>query len=182
LNRQHERENLEIVEMNISPRVLVVGSGPVAQLAALELAKMGHQVLLCNQAESIAGNKHLWGSPDDRLSELGSLKQDLRDDPRIEIMAPTRILEFQGSPGNFQVRLKGNDEARTNEVVGAVILSIEPFAMAHFESWGVKESEKIKDLSWVESILSSSGNDPLLSGDSLRTLVFLCGFTPRSWC
>jgi len=180
LNRQHERENLEIVEMNISPRVLVVGSGPVAQLAALELAKMGHQVLLCNQAESIAGNKHLWGSPDEHLSELGSLKQDLRDDPRIEIMAPTRILEFQGSPGNFQVRLKGNDEARTNEVVGAVILSIEPFAMAHFESWGVKESEKIKDLSWVESILSSSGNDPLLSGDSLRTLVFLCGFTHHS--
>ena len=69
MNRQHAKENLEIVDVHISPRVLVVGSGPVAHLAALELAKIGHEVLLCNQAASIAGNTHLWGSPDDRLSD-----------------------------------------------------------------------------------------------------------------
>jgi heterodisulfide reductase subunit A-like polyferredoxin/coenzyme F420-reducing hydrogenase delta subunit len=169
-----------MVEMNISPKVLVVGSGPVAHLAALELAKMGHEVLICNQATSIAGQTHLWDNPDDPLLKPGSLIEDIKDDPRIEIMAPTEILEFQGSPGNFQVRLTGNDEDSVHIEVGALILSSEPFPVANFSSWGLSESDRIKDLSWVESILSSSEHDPLLSGDSVRKVVFLCGFTHHS--
>jgi heterodisulfide reductase subunit A-like polyferredoxin/coenzyme F420-reducing hydrogenase delta subunit len=169
-----------MVEMNISSKVLVVGSGPVTHLAALELAKMGHPVLLCSQGASIAGHTHLWGSPNDPLAQPGSLIEDVKDDPRIEIMAPAEILEFQGSPGNFQVRLTGNDEDTIHKEVGAVILSREPFPVANFESWGLNESDRIKDLSWVESVLSSSGNDPLLSSDSVMKVVFLCGFTHHS--
>jgi heterodisulfide reductase subunit A-like polyferredoxin/coenzyme F420-reducing hydrogenase delta subunit len=180
LNTHRAKENLEIVEMNISPKVLVVGSGAVAHLAALELAKMGHEVLLCNQTRSIAGHTHLWGSLDDLLFIHGSLIGDIKDDPRIEIMAPTEILEFQGSPGNFQVRLTGNDEDSVHIEVGAVILSSEPAPVANFSSWGLNASDRIKDLSWVESILSSSGGDSLLSGDSVRKVVFLCGFTHHS--
>ena len=166
--------------MNISPKVLVVGSGPIAHMAALELAKMGHEVLLCNQATSIAGNTHLWGRSDDPLLQLGSLIRDLEDHPRIEIMAPAEILELQGSPGNFQVMLEGSDEAIINKEVGAVILCSEPFLVTHFESWGLIKSEKIKDLSWVESILSSSEDDPFLSSDSAKKVVFLCGFSHSS--
>jgi quinone-modifying oxidoreductase subunit QmoB len=169
-----------MMEMNISPKVLVVGSGPIAHMAALELAKMGHEVLLCNQATSIAGNTYLWGRSDDPPLQLGSLTKDLEDHPRIEIMAPAEILEFQGSPGNFKVRLKGNDEASIYKEVGALILSNEPIPVANFESWGVNESEKIKDLSWVESVLSSSENDPFLSVDSVKKVVFLCGFSHHS--
>jgi heterodisulfide reductase subunit A-like polyferredoxin/coenzyme F420-reducing hydrogenase delta subunit len=180
VNREHLKKNLEMMEMNISPKVLVLGSGLVAHMAALELAKIGHEVLLCNQATSIGGNTHLWGRSDDPLLQLGSLIKDLEDHPRIAIMAPAQILEFQGSPGNFQLRLTGNDEASMNKEVGAVILSNEPFPVANFESWGVNESEKIKDLSWVESTLSSSEEDPFLSGDSAKKVVFLCGFSHHS--
>ena len=180
MKKQHAKENLDVVEMNILSRVLVVGSGPVAHLAALELARMGHEVLLCSQARSIAGHTRLWGSPEDSPVQPGSLIQDLKDDSKIEIMAPAEILEFQGSPGNFQVRLTGNDGDTIHKEVGAVILSSEPSPVANFESWELSASDRIKDLSWVESILSSSGDDPLLSGDSVKKVVFFCGFTHHS--
>jgi hypothetical protein len=65
VSEQREKENLEKVEINISTKVLVAGSGPVAHMAALELAKIGHQVLLCSGGTSPAGNTHLWGSSAD---------------------------------------------------------------------------------------------------------------------
>jgi coenzyme F420-reducing hydrogenase delta subunit/ferredoxin len=180
VKKQHAKENLDVVEMNILSRVLVVGSGPVAHLAALELARMGHEVLLCSQAPSIAGHTRLWGSPEDSPVQPGFLIQDLKDDSKIEIIAPAEILEFQGSPGNFQVRLTGNDGDTIHKEVGAVILSSEPSPVANFESWGLSASDRIKDLSWVESKLSYSGDDPFLSGDSVSKVVFLCGFTHHS--
>jgi heterodisulfide reductase subunit A-like polyferredoxin/coenzyme F420-reducing hydrogenase delta subunit len=180
LNGHRAKENLEVVEINISPKVLVVGSGPVAHLATLELAKMGYQVLLCSQAASITGHDHLWGSQEGPLAQIGSLLEDIRKDPSIEIMAATEILEFQGSPGNFWVTFRGNDEAKIHKEVGAVMLSNEPFPVADFSSWGVNESERIKNLSWVESMLSSSDDDLLLSSDSAGKVVFLCGFTHHS--
>ncbi len=180
MSGQREKENLEKVEINISTKVLVAGSGPVAHMAALELAKIGHQVLLCSGGTNVAGNTHLWGSTDNGSFQPGSLIEQLKDDPKIEIMAPAEILEFQGPPGKFQVTLTGNDGSRLTKEIGAVILSIEPFPVANFESWGVNESEKIKDLSWVESALASPANDPFLSGDSAKKVVFLCGFTHHS--
>jgi coenzyme F420-reducing hydrogenase delta subunit/Pyruvate/2-oxoacid:ferredoxin oxidoreductase delta subunit len=180
VREQHAKGNLQVAEMNISPRVLVVGSGPVAHLAALELAKMAHEILLCSQAPSIAGHTHLWGSPEDTLVQPGSLIQDLKDDPRIEIMAPAEIMAFQGSPGNFQVKLIGKDENTIYKEVGAVILSSEPSPVANFEPWGLSGSDKIKDLSWLESTLSSSGADLSFSGDSFTKVVLLCGFTHYS--
>jgi coenzyme F420-reducing hydrogenase delta subunit/ferredoxin len=180
VKKEHTKDNLQQVEMNISSRVLVVGSGPVAHIAARELAKMGHQVLLCSQGPSLAGHTHLWGSPGDRPSEFDSLIEDLKNDSRIEILAPSEILEFQGSPGNFQLRVTGKDGDTLHKDLGAVILSSEPFPVADFESWGLHVSDRIKDLSWVESILSSSDHDSALSGDSVRKVVFLCGFTHHS--
>ena len=180
MSGQRVKEDLEKVEIDVSTKVLVVGSGPVAHMAALELAKIGHQILLCSSATSIAGNTHLWGSGDDASFQPGSLVEQLKDDPKIEIMAPSEILQFQGSPGNFRVTLSENGGASSTNEIGAVVLSIEPFPEANFESWGVNESGKIKDLSWLESALISSAEVPFLSGESARKVVFLCGFTHHS--
>ena len=180
MKKEHAKENLEQVEINISSRVLVVGPGPVAHMAALELAKMDHQVLLCTPEPGLAGHAHLWGSPEDLPFEFASLIEDLKNNSKIEIMAPSEILEFQGSPGNFQVNVTGNDKAIIKKAVGAVILSSVPSPVADYESWGLSTSDRIKDLSWVESILSSSQDDSLFSGDSFNKVVFLCGFTHHS--
>ena len=166
--------------MRISSRVLVVGSGPVAHIAALELAKMDHQILLCSQGPSIAGHANLWGSTEDLPFEFGSLIEDLKKNSRIEIVAPAKILDFQGSPGNFQVKVSANDGTIIEKAVGAVVLSSEPSPVADFESWRLSASDGIKDLSWVESILSSSEDDSFPSGDSVSKVVFLCGFTHHS--
>lgn len=180
MSGQREKENLEKVEINISTEVLVAGSGPVAQAASLELSKIGHQVLLCSPTANIAGNAHLWGSTDNGPSQPGPLLERLKDDPNIEIMAPSEILHFQGSPGKFQVTLTGNEGSIQTKEIGAVILSVEPSPVANFALWGVHESEKIKALSWVESALASHEDDPFLPGDSAKKVVFLCGFTHHS--
>ena len=180
MSGQREKEDLERVALDISTKVLVAGSGPVAHMSALELAKMGHQVLLCSEGPSLAGNTHLWGSEDPGPYPTGSLIEELKDDPKIEIVAPAEILKFQGSPGHYQVTLTGNGGAGLTREIGAVILSIEPSPEANFKSWGVNESEKIKGLSGLESGLISPEDDPFLAGDSAKKIVFLCGFTHHS--
>ena len=171
-------EDLKKTEISISTRVLVVGSGPVAVAAARELSKIGREVILCSHDEKIVGNPHLLYGRYNMPADPASLVKDIEADPMIRVLSPAEILEFDGSPGNFQVRLRTNGGMVQTEV-GAVMLANEPLLASNFDAWGVSESEKIRSLSWLESALSSS-DTPFLSQELPLKVVFLCGFTHHS--
>ncbi len=171
------KEQLEKIEIPITTRVLIVGSGPIAIVAAQELVKAGHDVLLCSPEAKLIGNPHVWGPAVHIPFDLESMTKEMQEDPRIQIIAPAEILEFNGAPGAFQVRLKVNGRASVLEEVGAVILANEPFLKTSFEAWGMNESERVKSLSWMESSLSSSFDEAFLSDGSPSKIVFLSGFT-----
>jgi len=163
------KEHLERIEIPITTRVLIVGSGPIAIVAARELTKTGHEVLICSPEAKVSGNPHVWSTLDNNRLDLESMTKEMQEDPRIQIIAPAEILEFNGAPGAFQIKLKVNGRASVLEEVGAVILSNEPFLETNFDAWGLRESEGIRSLSWVESSFSSD-NLPL-------KVIFLSGFT-----
>ena len=176
-NKIAKSEELKKVEISISTAVLVWGSGLIAGVAARELAKMGHEVFLCSPEPGITGNAHFWGRADDMNVDLESLSAEVEEDARIQIMAPAEIIEFYGSPGRFQARLKVNGDLSLEKEIGAVILANEPVMRTGFEAWGVSESERVRTLSWVESELFEKS---FLSGEDPLKIVFLCGFTHHS--
>ena len=179
-DKEIKSEELKKVEISISTGVLVWGSGLVAGVAAKELAKMGHEVLLCSSGAETTGNARIWGKPDDLNVDLESLAADMKENARIQIMAPAEILEFYGSPGRFQARLKVNKDLSLEKEIGAVILANEPVMRTGFEAWGVSESERVRTLSWVESELYSSFEESFFSRKEPSQIVFLCGFTHHS--
>ncbi|MFH1489258.1 MAG: hydrogenase iron-sulfur subunit [Pseudomonadota bacterium] len=168
------------IETPISTNVLVVGAGPEACAAAQELSRMGHGVLLLGPESEIAGHPAPLGGREHDPCDLESIIKAIKDDPRIEIMAPGEIIEFEGFPGEFRVRLKGAETPGLLKEVGAVILANETVLWADFEAWGVKESERIRSLSWLESLPANSSHLPVPSAEEPLRAVFLCGFTHHS--
>ena len=160
-------------EVTVSTRVLVWGSGPVACCAALELAELGHGVLLCSPEPDIKGNPHLWARGDKVSQEPGDLIANAAGHGDIEVIAPCEILELAGSPGRYRVRL-GKDDTRFEKEVGAIVLASEPALEPDFEGWGVPESKRVRSLSWLEDAMEGG-----IQGD-LSKVVFLCGFTHHS--
>ncbi|MEE9613236.1 MAG: hypothetical protein V3W19_18405, partial [Desulfatiglandales bacterium] len=82
------KEQLKEIEIPISTRVLVVGSGLIAGIASKEMAKMGHDVLLCTPETRVTWNGLNWRGEDDTPVALESTLKDIEDDPRIQILAP----------------------------------------------------------------------------------------------
>ncbi|MFH1350555.1 MAG: hydrogenase iron-sulfur subunit [Pseudomonadota bacterium] len=171
------KEKLKLTEVHISTNVLVVGAGPVSCTAAQELSRMGHHVLLCSPQSDIAGNPSLPGSREENPCDLDSMIKAIKDDARIDIIAPGEILELEGFPGEFNIRLKGAKGPSLLKEVGAVILANEPVVKTDFEAWGIKASNRVRTLSWVESALASPTDDAALSGGDPLKIVFLSGFT-----
>lgn len=167
-------------ELSISTKVLVIGTGLVACTAARELAETGYRVLFCSPQSDIPGNPRSFASVHGHVFDLEAMITEIKEDNRIEIMAPAEILELEGSPGEFRVRLKTVNRTSLLKEVGAVILAHEPVLKTDFESWGVNELKTVRSLSWIESHLTSSVDDAFLSWKESLKVIFICGFTHHS--
>lgn len=168
-----ESEELIMQEVTISSRVLVWGAGPIAGRAAEELAGLGHEVLLCSPDPDIGGNPHVWAGGDGPSREMVDLNTFMESHPGVEVIAPSEILDLEGTPGRYRVTLAAGD-TRVVKEVGAVILASEPALETDFQAWGVPESESVRSLSWIADNLTGA------TQEGLSKVVFLCGFTHHS--
>lgn len=104
-----------------SDRIVVVGGGLAAAVAALSGARQGHEVALV-VGESAFGSL-------DRVSDLPieaieRLSQDVRSDRLIRVIEGSDVLAFEGKQGDFRLLLRsaaGEEDVRC----GAVILALE---------------------------------------------------------
>lgn len=174
-----ETETLNMTEITVSSRVLVWGAGPVACKAALELAELGYEVLLCSPGREISGDPHLWAGGDQPGRDGEDLVGDVQGHSSIQVIAPCGILALEGPPGRFRITLE-RDGARFVEEVGAVVLASEPVLVPEFDAWGLEESERIRSLSWLEEVISSGNRVGASFPEEGGNVVFLCGFTHHS--
>jgi heterodisulfide reductase subunit A-like polyferredoxin/coenzyme F420-reducing hydrogenase delta subunit len=176
-----QKEKLEEIGIPISTRVLVVGSGLIAGIASKEMAKMGHDVLLCTPEKRVTWNGVNWNGEDDTPVALESTLKDIEDDPRIQILAPAKIRGFYGSPGRFYVELQGDGAEQLEKEVGALVLATDAQSEEPFEAWGLEKSERICSLPEFEKALNSEPEGLLQGREVPSTVVFLCGFTHHSY-
>jgi coenzyme F420-reducing hydrogenase delta subunit/Pyruvate/2-oxoacid:ferredoxin oxidoreductase delta subunit len=175
-------DETQITDQNISlsTKVLVIGEGLVAGVTAHELVTLGYHVLWVSPESDLMGGLPPSETEGEMFSDMALLITRLKETSRVEVQAPAEVTDFEGSPGNFHVTLRDGGGARSESVVGAVILANEPVKKTCFGAWGLHESEKVKTLTWIESKLKS-GDTSFLSSDDPQRIVFVCGFSHLSY-
>ncbi len=112
------------MEVPVSNRVLIWGDSFPALQAARDLADLGHPVLLLTPNSSLSPLTP--GAPLTQAPEegLAALIQQVQSHPLIRLALDAKIMECQGTPGNFRVRYQTLDEV-WEEKIGALILAPE---------------------------------------------------------
>jgi coenzyme F420-reducing hydrogenase delta subunit/Pyruvate/2-oxoacid:ferredoxin oxidoreductase delta subunit len=111
-------------ELPVNSRVLVWGDSFAALKAAVDLVNQGYPVLQAFPGPAfkpLIPGAPLTQPPGEELLQLTSQAQS---HPAVQLAPQARIIEVQGSAGNFQVKLETDQEVRV-ETVGAMILAPE---------------------------------------------------------
>jgi heterodisulfide reductase subunit A len=110
VQRVYYHEPLEVKEIPVNPRTLVVGGGIAGIEAALKLANGGHKVYLVEKDPSIGGHMIQLDTtfPTLDCSEciMTPKMSEVGHHPNIELLAYSEVEGVSGSVGSFKVRVK----------------------------------------------------------------------------
>ncbi len=103
---------LDVIEVPVTNKALVVGGGIAGINTALDLADMGFKVYLVEKGESIGGHMaqldKTFPTLDCSICIEGPKMVDVNRHPNIEIISYADILRVDGYVGNFKVKIRKN--------------------------------------------------------------------------
>jgi heterodisulfide reductase subunit A len=103
---------LEVMEVPVTNKAMVLGGGIAGISAALDLADMGFKVYMVEKGESIGGHMaqldKTFPTLDCSICIEGPKMVDVSRHPNIEIISYADVLRVDGYVGNFKVKLRKN--------------------------------------------------------------------------
>ncbi len=177
----------------MSQSVLVVGGGPAGLSAARSLASIGQKVTLVEKEQILGGAPiisryaRLVPSGEWASDAIGRMVQSVEQNSKIEVQTSTRVTEFSGEPGNFQVKCSNGHSFSVSSVVLAT-------GFTHFDSvnkpeWGFGSHPDVVTTTQVEQMISSGQGVRCLSDGRKpkRVAILLCVGSRdrqigREWC
>lgn len=103
---------LEIMEVPVTNKALILGGGIAGISAALDLADMGFKVYVVEKGESIGGHMaqldKTFPTLDCSICIEGPKMVDVSRHPNIEIISYADVLSVEGFVGNFRVKVRKN--------------------------------------------------------------------------
>ncbi len=103
---------LDVIEVPVTNKAMVIGGGIAGMNAALDLADMGFKVYLVEKSESIGGHMaqldKTFPTLDCSICIEGPKMVDVNRHPNIEIISYADILKVDGYVGNFKVKIRKN--------------------------------------------------------------------------
>src|SRR6056297_2232320 len=117
------KNSREMEKIDIATDVMVIGGGYTGLKAAASIAETGYNVLLADQEESANLSQYsLAGISSDHKDKLDSLKNEVQQNSRIELLPGANIKQATGVPGDFTIRLTSNQDYMEKKV-GAVVVA-----------------------------------------------------------
>ena len=172
---------LTAVKITARQRVLVVGAGVAGLRAALDLAELGLEVFIVEQAEEPGGFlRHLdrlYPDGRDAREVLATLLARVQASPRITLLTRTTVVGSRGSVGAFDVTVQGADPAQPTQelAVGAVVLAtgFRPYTPVKGEH-GYQKLKTVVTLPEFIALLGRASQGPLeVEGRPVRSVGFL---------
>ncbi|TRO47488.1 hydrogenase iron-sulfur subunit [Candidatus Bathyarchaeota archaeon] len=103
---------LEIIEVPVTNKALIIGGGIAGMNSALDLAEMGFKVYLLEKGESIGGHMaaldKTFPTLDCSICIEGQKMVDVARHPNIEIIANADLIKVEGYVGNFKAKIRKN--------------------------------------------------------------------------
>jgi heterodisulfide reductase subunit A-like polyferredoxin/coenzyme F420-reducing hydrogenase delta subunit len=128
----------------VSSRVLVLGQGPAALLAASDLAKSGYLVTLLAPSDGLEGADPLLGP--DVAAWTAKLLTKVEAEDKIEVLTGNRLVSLSGAAGRFRARLRGGSGEESVLDLGAVIVAQGPPRSPDLASLGLAPAKRILPL------------------------------------
>lgn len=108
--RVARHEPLEVTQVPVTPRVLVVGGGVAGLEAALRLAGVGAEVILVEREPSIGGHAAMldrtFPTLDCSACVLVPKMAEVCDHPNVTVLSYSEVESVTGGVGNFRVRVR----------------------------------------------------------------------------
>jgi len=161
---------LNRVEIQVSRKVLVVGTGLISQGVIHELIEMGYEVISTYAEDRAPEQGHL----SDRPSSM-----PIHTDG-VEVLGPTELVRFGGDPGRFNVSFKIDGARLLEKDVGAVILATDCELDEDLDAWKIECAKRVSSVSRLITALDAKDNGLFLEKTAPLTCVFVCGFTHSS--
>lgn len=103
----------------MSDSVLIIGGGIAGVQAALDLAEAGAKVVLVEASPAIGGKMAAldknFPTLDCSICIEAPKLSEVDEHPNIEILSPAEVIDFQGEPGNFTVKVREKSRFVTDE-------------------------------------------------------------------
>jgi heterodisulfide reductase subunit A-like polyferredoxin len=99
----------------VDHNALVVGGGAAGMVSALSLAEQGYKIYLAEKSNQLGGNaRHIFYTFKDKdiQQKVAQLIEQVQQNPLIEVMFGTEIVNVKGYPGNYQTTLTANEQQR----------------------------------------------------------------------
>lgn len=125
-------EPLQLRQVPVIPGAVVIGGGIAGLEAAMDIAEAGFQVTLIERAATLGGYAARLHRTFPTLEPVADLLNPLIErvttHPRITALTQAEVIEVGGYVGNFQVRIRQNDQT-LDISAGAIIVATgyEPF-------------------------------------------------------
>ncbi|MEM4262147.1 MAG: CoB--CoM heterodisulfide reductase iron-sulfur subunit A family protein [Thermoplasmata archaeon] len=112
--------------ISVEKSALVIGGGVAGMTAALSLAKMGFPVHLVEKEKELGGFvknlNNLYVTTKDAMETIRPLIQQVTSHPNIKIYLNSRVTDVFGYVGNYEIKIKTNDQ-ETKQKVGAIVVA-----------------------------------------------------------
>jgi len=171
-------EDLPIKTVKVLPTTLVVGGGIAGLRASLDIGDRGFDVLLVEKESELGGHvakwTHLFPADESGAEVVKPLIKDVKAHKRITILTNSKVVEFDGYIGNFEVTVENlKTEKKQKFDIGTVIVATGfiPFRPNGYYAYG--ESSDIGTLAELQELPSS---DQLLKpsdGTPVRKIAFI---------
>jgi heterodisulfide reductase subunit A-like polyferredoxin len=176
--RASKLENLPIKTVKVAPVTLVVGGGIVGLRASLDIAERGFDVILVESDSKLGGHVKKWTHifPDDVSGKkvINPLVKEVKKHHRIKVFLNSKVSQFDGYIGNFDVTIKNLKTEKEQKVeIGTVIVAtgFQPLKPEGYYGYG--ESPDILTLAELQEMPSSEELLKPSDGKPVKKLVFI---------
>jgi len=171
-------ESLPIKTVRVLPKTLVVGGGIAGLRSSLDIAERGFDVVLVEKDTQLGGNvakwTHLFPSDESGAQVIGPLIDAVRKHKRIKIYLNSKVSEFGGYIGNFDVTIKNLGSGKESNVdIGTVIVATGFEAFKPVGYYSYTESPDIMTLAELQELPPSQMLVKPSDGKPVKKIVFI---------
>ena len=164
--------------INLATQIAVIGAGYAGLKAAARISANGYPVILAPQDNDQNHDKDtnfaMLDVPAAEITRLKALEDEIANNPNVEILPVSTLVEASGMPGDFILKFQSAD-ALFQKNVGAVMVATDtaPNPLNHI--YGLTPSANVVSVSEFESRLADENAVKEIQSGK-KTVAFLVGF------